>query len=54
MAESTTGSYPLQAITSARAPDREPVGEGRFLVLSIALTIDGVPWLSAAPALVRS
>ena len=52
MAESTFASYPLQVITSSDAPDREPVGEGRFLVLSMELAVNGVPWLGAAPVFV--
>jgi hypothetical protein len=54
MAESPIGSYPLQAIASSRAPDRAGIPAGGFLVLSIALTIDGMPWLGAAPVFVAS
>jgi hypothetical protein len=54
MAESPIGSYPLQAIASARAPDRDGVSAGGFLVLSIELALDGAPWLGAAPVFVGS
>ena len=43
MAESCIGSYPLEAVTGA------PVAGG-FLVLTVALSLDGIPWLGAAPA----
>jgi hypothetical protein len=52
MAESPVGSYPLQAIASSRAPDRDGVPAGGFMVLTIELALDGVPWLGAAPAFV--
>jgi hypothetical protein len=52
MAESPIGSYPLQAIASSRAPGREGVPDGGFMVLSIGLALDGTPWLGAAPAFV--
>jgi hypothetical protein len=54
MAESAIGSYPLQAIASARTPEPEGVPEGGFFVLTIALVIDGMPWLGAAPVFVGS
>jgi hypothetical protein len=54
MAESPIGSYPLQAIASARAPDRDSISAGGFLVLSIELALDGAPWLGAAPVFVGS
>jgi hypothetical protein len=47
MAESCIGSYPLEAVTGA------PVAGG-FLVITIALSLDGIPWLGAAPAFVGS
>jgi hypothetical protein len=49
MAESSIGSYPLEAIASARAPDRDGLHDGGFAVLTVALEIDGVPWVGAAP-----
>jgi len=45
MAESCTGSYPLAAITAAPAA-------GSFLVLTVELSVGGIPWLGAAPAFV--
>ena len=54
MAESPIGSYPLQAIASSRAPERDGVSAGGFLVLSIELALDGAPWLGAAPVFVGS
>ena len=39
------GSYPLEAVSRVPA-------DGEFLVLTVELTIDGVPWLGAAPAFV--
>ena len=47
MAESCVGSYPLGRRVIARAaPTRN------FLVLTVELIIDGMPWLGAAPAFV--
>jgi hypothetical protein len=54
MAESSIGSYPLQAIASSRAPDRDGVPDGGFAVLTIELALDGMPWLSAAPTFVQA
>ena len=45
MAESCIGSYPLEAVAGA------PVAGG-FLVLTVALSLDGIPWLGAAPAFI--
>jgi hypothetical protein len=45
MAESSIGSYPLEAVTDA------PPG-GSFLVLTVELSLGGIPWLGAAPAFV--
>jgi hypothetical protein len=53
LAESSIGSYPLQAIADGAAPETVPLAAGSFLVLTIELAIDGVPWLGAAPAFVR-
>jgi hypothetical protein len=52
MAESPVGSYPLQAIASSRAPDQDGVPAGGFLVLTLELVVDGMPWLGAAPVFV--
>ena len=46
MAESCIGSYPLEAIADAPAA-------GSFLVLTVELSLGGIPWLGAAPAFVR-
>jgi hypothetical protein len=54
MAESPIGSYPLQAIASSRAPERTGISAGSFLVLTVALAIDGMPWLGTAPVFVAS
>jgi Creatinase/Prolidase N-terminal domain len=52
MAESPIGSYPLQAIASSRAPDRNGAPDGGFMVLTIELAVEGMPWLGAAPVFV--
>jgi len=49
MAESPIGSYPLEAVASARAPGRDDLPDGGFAVLTVALEIGGTPWLGAAP-----
>jgi hypothetical protein len=46
MAENCVGSYPLAA-TSGAPP------AGGFVVITIELALDGVPWLGAAPAFVN-
>jgi hypothetical protein len=50
MAESCIGSYPLEVIAASESPSKETLAEGAFLVLSMELSIDGIPWLGAAPA----
>jgi hypothetical protein len=52
MAESTIGSYPLEVIASSRTAEKDPIPTGGFLLLTMALTLDGVPWLGAGPAFV--
>ena len=52
MAESCTGSYPLSAVASSRAPAKDAPVDGQFLVLTVELTLDGAPWLGAAPLIV--
>jgi hypothetical protein len=54
MAESPIGSYPLQAVACSRAPERDGVSAGGFLVLSIELAIEGMPWVGTAPVFVGS
>jgi len=53
MAESSIGSYPLQTVASSRAPDHNGVSAGGFLVVTVELALDGMPWLGAAPAFVN-
>jgi hypothetical protein len=52
MTESCTGSYPLSAIASSRSPAKDAPVDGQFLVLTVELTVDGAPWLGAAPLVV--
>jgi hypothetical protein len=52
MAESCTGSYPLSAVASSRAATKDAPVNGQFLVLTVELTVDGAPWLGAAPLVV--
>jgi hypothetical protein len=49
MAESVVGSYPLQAIASSQGPEQDGVPDGGFMVLTIELALEGMPWLGAAP-----
>jgi Xaa-Pro aminopeptidase len=51
-AESCTGSYPLSAIASSRTPTKDAPVNGQFLVLTVELTLDGTPWIGAAPLIV--
>jgi|SRR5829696_6648405 len=51
MAESCVGSYPLEVIASSATSDKG-APDGSFLVLSLDLTVNGVPWIGAAPAFV--
>jgi Creatinase/Prolidase N-terminal domain len=52
-AESCTGSYPLEVVGSSRVGGRYTPEAGTFLVVSVELALDGVPWLGAAPMFVR-
>jgi Creatinase/Prolidase N-terminal domain len=52
MAESCVASYPLEVIAGSASPSKETPAAGAFLVLSMELIVDGVPWLGAAPAFV--
>jgi hypothetical protein len=52
MAESAIGSYPLEVVASSRQQGNDVLPAGSFVVLSVELSIDGVPWLGAAPAFV--
>lgn len=51
-AESCSGSYPLSAVASSRAPGKDGPTTGQFLVLTVELTLDGAPWIGAAPLIV--
>src|SRR5579872_6810187 len=51
MAESPIGSYPLQMI-DAPGMAGQSLSEGGFLVLSLQLELDAMPWLGAAPVFV--
>jgi hypothetical protein len=53
MAESCIGSYPLEVVASLPVHGKEGPAPGTFLVLSVELAIDDVPWLGAAPVFVR-
>ena len=53
MAESCRGSYPLAVVDSSRLPSRETQLAGTYVVLSVELTVDDVPWLGATPIFVR-
>lgn len=52
MAESCTGSYPLSAVASSRVAEKATPVNGQLLVLTIELTLDGAPWIGAAPLIV--
>ena len=52
MAESCVGSYPLEFVGGSNMVEKDTPANGSFLVLSVELTVDGVPWLGAAPAIV--
>ena len=52
MAESCTGSYPLSVVASSHAAANAAPSAGQFLVLTVELTLDGVPWLGTAPLIV--
>ncbi len=49
LAEGCAGSYPLSAVASSRAASPFAPGSGQFLVLTIELSLDGAPWIGAAP-----
>jgi hypothetical protein len=52
IAESCVGSYPLSAIASSRSQAKDAPANGQFLVLTVELTLDGKPWIGAAPLIV--
>jgi hypothetical protein len=49
MAESCIGSYPLSAIASSRLPANVAPANGQFIVLTVELSLEGAPWIGAAP-----
>ena len=51
MAESCIGSYPLESIAGSDTDTTVAVRDS-FLVLTIALSLGGIPWLGVAPAIV--
>jgi hypothetical protein len=52
MAESCVGSYPLAVIASSRSPRDEAPADGDHLVLTVELSLDGIPWIGAAPLMI--
>jgi len=52
LAESSIGSYPLEAIASSGNDAGVPAGS--LVVLSVRLTRDGAPWLGGAPVIVNT
>ena len=54
MAESSTGGYPLSAVASSRMAGSASPVSGQFLVLTVELTLNGTPWIGAAPLVVGS
>jgi hypothetical protein len=49
LAEGCLGSYPLQAVAASGAPAMPATTAGDTLVVTLSLTVDGVPWLGAGP-----
>ena len=54
MAESCTGSYPLSLVASSRMAGNATPTNGQFMVLTVELMIDGMPWIGAAPLVAGS
>jgi hypothetical protein len=52
LAESSIGSYPLEAIASPGNDAAVPAGS--LVVLSVRITLDGAPWLGGAPVIVNA
>ena len=53
-AEACVGSYPLQVVASAKAGGETGVPDASLAVISVSLTLDGVPWIGTAPVVVGS
>ena len=51
MAESCVGSYPLEVVASSNAGDNA-FAEGQFVVVTVELSLNGAPWIGAAPMIV--
>jgi hypothetical protein len=49
MAERCIGSYPLQVVAASKGLTAPASATGEALVLTLSLTIGGVPWLGTAP-----
>ena len=52
LAESCRGTNPLQPIAGARAPANAPLIAGDHVVLTLDLTVGGMPWLGAASVVI--
>jgi len=52
MAESSIGSYPLEVVVSSRHRGGDALPSDSFIVLSVELALDGMPWLAAVPVFV--
>jgi hypothetical protein len=51
-AEACTGSYPLQVVASAKAGGETALPDASLAVITVNLTLDGVPWTGTAPVIV--
>lgn len=49
LAECCLGSYPLQVVATSDGPAMPGPPFGDLVILTLSLTIDGIPWLGAAP-----
>jgi len=52
MVERCVGSYPLTVTASSRSPGDDLPTEGGFLVLTVELKLNGVPWIASTPVFV--
>jgi hypothetical protein len=52
LVESTVGSYPLEQVAGSGMGTQGAFPPRAFLVLSVNLVIDDIPWLGGAPAFV--
>jgi hypothetical protein len=51
-AETSLGSYPLEVVASSGSAARYLLPAGAFAVLTVQLTIEGIPWLGAMTAFI--